>query len=232
MTPLPPRRSSRRPRVPRRSSASPPSTLWTAGTVGFERTGFGPIPVLSRAVQEFSSPRGLVLLAALSPRQQASAPEVMQLLDTGLDRRRRPPRAATLAAIGSGDDLAELIIASLLPPMPALPGPELLTSLTLTAADALHAGGILVVLTRHAHDRHGRLLDPTGAVVTAAQAADLVYLSHIVAAPVTGAVPAAPASTAPHHSAHYNAHLDLLVFLRPGYEDAFESHAGLEGKAA
>ncbi len=51
---------------------------------------------------------------------------------------------------------------------------------TLYAARRLRAGGILVVLT-HCDWTSGELTDPTGAVVTAGQNADLLYLQHIVA---------------------------------------------------
>ena len=50
----------------------------------------------------------------------------------------------------------------------------------LYAARRLRVGGILVVLT-HCDWTSGELTDPAGAVVTAGQNADLLYLQHIVA---------------------------------------------------
>jgi hypothetical protein len=50
----------------------------------------------------------------------------------------------------------------------------------LAAARLLRVGGILAVLT-HCDWSAGELIDPTGAVVAAAQNADLLYLQHIVA---------------------------------------------------
>lgn len=52
--------------------------------------------------------------------------------------------------------------------------------IALYAARRLRVGGILVVLT-HCDWTSGELTDPTGAVVTAGQNADLLYLQHIVA---------------------------------------------------
>ncbi|MBB5808889.1 hypothetical protein F4560_008657 [Saccharothrix ecbatanensis] len=52
--------------------------------------------------------------------------------------------------------------------------------IALYAARRLRIGGILVVLT-HCDWELGELTDPTGAVVTAGQNADLLYLQHIVA---------------------------------------------------
>jgi hypothetical protein len=51
---------------------------------------------------------------------------------------------------------------------------------TLVAARLLRVGGTLAVLT-HCDWTQGELIDPTGAVVAAAQNADLLYFQHVVA---------------------------------------------------
>lgn len=74
-------------------------------------------------------------------------------------------------------DAADLIVASL----PShLSGNQSADLVALYAARRLRVGGILVVLT-HCDWTSGELTDPTGAVVTAGQNADLLYLQHIVA---------------------------------------------------
>lgn len=74
-------------------------------------------------------------------------------------------------------DAADLIVASL---PPHLSGNQSADLVALYAARRLRVGGILVVLT-HCDWTSGELTDPTGAVVTAGQNADLLYLQHIVA---------------------------------------------------
>ncbi len=102
------------------------------------------------------------------------------------------------------------------------------------AATALRGGGILAVLTR-CHDQPGPpgapgpLVDPTGAIVAAAQNADLLYLQHIVipTRPLTPPHPSptlSPAVSPPEPSYRGNldtaghrdiTHVDLLVFAKP-----------------
>ncbi len=77
---------------------------------------------------------------------------------------------------GSFDD-ADLIVTSLLPHRCGDHGADLVA---LYAAQRLRVGGTLVVLT-HCDWTTGELTDPTGAIVTAGQNADLLYLQHIVA---------------------------------------------------
>ena len=72
---------------------------------------------------------------------------------------------------------ADLIIASL---RPEHSGGRRADLVALLAARLLRVGGILVVLT-HCDWTTGELTDPTGAVVTAGQNADLLYLQHIIA---------------------------------------------------
>jgi hypothetical protein len=89
---------------------------------------------------------------------------------------------ATVAApvpdtVTNPGDAADLIVASL---PPHLSGNHSADLVALYAARRLRVGGILVVLT-HCDWTSGELTDPTGAVVTAGQNADLLYLQHIVA---------------------------------------------------
>jgi hypothetical protein len=93
------------------------------------------------------------------------------------------------------------------------------------AAQALSGGGILAVLTRCRPGRDGRLVDPSGAIVAAAQNADLLYLQHIV-------IPAGPLRPPPSRrhddrtavrdedvdgrgGGGIGGHIDLLVFAQP-----------------
>jgi hypothetical protein len=106
----------------------------------------------------------------------------------------------------------------------------------LLGADLLAPGGVLAVLT-HSERGDGRLIDPTGSVVASAQAADLLYLQHIVlltaplhAAPLgtrTGGEPSAgrPAADTRHspegatrgdEPTPGDGVIDLLLFLQPG----------------
>ncbi|WP_038520546.1 hypothetical protein [Amycolatopsis japonica] len=106
-----------------------------------------------------------------------------------------------------------------------------LDRLALLAANRLRQGGILAVYT-HSDWTRGRLVDPTGAIVAAAQHADLLYLQHIVTlhAPVEkGRLRAAPSvavaaeyDRARHRAAvrglpapHLRAHGDVLAFAQP-----------------
>ncbi|WP_424187656.1 hypothetical protein ACOBQX_07630 [Actinokineospora sp. G85] len=78
-------------------------------------------------------------------------------------------------------DSADLIIASVAPHRCGAHGHGNTADLiALYAARRLRVGGILAVLT-HCDWASGELTDPTGAVVTAGQNADLLYLQHIVA---------------------------------------------------
>ncbi|WP_246536117.1 hypothetical protein [Saccharopolyspora endophytica] len=84
------------------------------------------------------------------------------------------------------------------------------------AAAALRAGGMLVVLTHHQlHDQ--QLMDPTGALVTASQDEDLLYLQHVVTllAPLKELTRSARPAPDGRPSVHSRVHLDLLVFAQP-----------------
>jgi hypothetical protein len=97
----------------------------------------------------------------------------------------------------------------------------------LLAAHALRTGGTLAVLT-HCDWTRGELIDPTGPFVASAQAADLLYLQHIIAlhtpirAGTFAAEPHHPAIARAHRIArtsgqpvpHHRIHSDVLVFAR------------------
>lgn len=106
-----------------------------------------------------------------------------------------------------------------------------LDRLALDTAAIVRRGGIVAVYT-HSDGTGERLLDPTGAIVAAAQHADLLYLQHIVAlhTPVrTGRLHARPsASVAAEYeraaqratvhglpAPHLRAHADILAFAQP-----------------
>ncbi|MFD5089893.1 hypothetical protein ACFWMR_04790 [Amycolatopsis thailandensis] len=99
-----------------------------------------------------------------------------------------------------------------------------LDRLALLAATRLRQGGILAVYT-HSDWTRGRLTDPTGAIVAAAQHADLLYLQHIVVlqTPVEkGRLRAAEYDRARHRATvrglpapHLRAHGDVLAFAQP-----------------
>lgn len=137
-------------------------------------------------------------------------------------------------------DAADLIVASLPPHRSGNHSADLVA---LYVAGRLRVGGILVVLT-HCDWTSGELIDPTGAVVTAGQNADLLYLQHIVAlhAPVRdgrfhltgtpsddhpdgdfGGRDTADADARARHRAvvrglpapHRRIHSDVLVFAQP-----------------
>lgn len=151
-----------------------------------------------------------------------------------------PPPAHVSAASPHGIDTvspeADLVITSL-PPTDS--GDRVGDLVALVAARLLRVGGILVVLT-HSDWQTGELVDPTGAVVAAAQNADLLYLQHIVAlhTPVRGGrfatenLPDADGSAAEaqarmeHRAAvgglptpHVRVHSDVLVFSQPHDHD-------------
>ncbi|SDJ00706.1 hypothetical protein SAMN05192558_104132 [Actinokineospora alba] len=147
-----------------------------------------------------------------------------------------PPSAVVPTASPHGFDTvspdADLVITSL-PPADA--GDRVGDVVALLAARLLRVGGILAVLT-HSDWSGGELVDPTGAVVAAAQNADLLYLQHVVALHVpvrdgrfaTELLPDADGSAAERrarteHRAvvrglpapHTRIHSDVLVFAQP-----------------
>jgi hypothetical protein len=126
----------------------------------------------------------------------------------------------------------DLIITSL---RPEDGGDHATDLVALAAARLLRVGGILAVIT-HCDWLAGELIDPTGAIVAAAQNADLLYLQHIIAlhAPVREGRFAVESLTeldsatdemqtrAAHRAAvrglpapHRRVHSDVLLFAQP-----------------
>ncbi|MTE17043.1 hypothetical protein [Nocardia aurantiaca] len=198
------------------SGVAVPSTLWATGPAPFGPADRWPDPVVTRVVREFSAPGDRVLLLDPAPSTGRGGLRAVPA-DTGaaLAITEAAGRDARLGP-GPDNEHAALVLASLLGEGLG-PDPDHVTAL---AARRVAAGGLLVVLSRCRHGVHGVLLDPAATVVADAQAADLLYLQHIIAAPVTGtdiASTAAPSSTQrPEHGhRHEISHLDLFVFLNP-----------------
>jgi hypothetical protein len=153
---------------------------------------------------------------------------------------RSPATSLRSAAAGSGGggqcgaarpDCLDLIITGVEPEQVDDTSAE---RVALAAARRLRLGGILVTLT-HCDHAAGALVDPGGAVVAAAQNADLLYLQHIVVLtdprpgpwPATGERPGdrgettGTASPIPTRGSgdrpmrHDRAHSDLYVFGQP-----------------
>ncbi|WP_063015328.1 hypothetical protein [Nocardia nova] len=191
-----------------------PSTLWAAGTDPIDPDDRWPAPIVSRAVTEFCAPGDRVLLVPW-PAPATRGPLTVMAPDTAaaLTAVDRLDRTARIESGVSGSVRAnELVLASLLV---LNSDPVAAVDRVVELADArLSEGGLLVVLSRCRHSDDGVLSDPAGATVAAAQAADLLYLQHIIAAPLHGDTVTGP--DAPVVSVrHTVAHIDLLVFLRP-----------------
>ncbi|MEU0872961.1 hypothetical protein [Nocardia brasiliensis] len=202
----------------RRSTSSPtgavpiPSTLWALDADRLDWTQRWPEPILSRAVHEFSAPGSRVLLIGWpAPSARGSLRVIEPDTATALAAIRDMDRDGT-DRVGDTGAPVDLVIASLLADHhDSISAAEHVTAL---AIEAMEMGAVLVVLSRCRHSEHGTLLDPAGPVIHCAQAADLLYLQHIIAAPVTGhTITAAPrASGIPRHTV---AHTDVVVFLQP-----------------
>ena len=149
------------------------------------------MPIVRKIVESFSAAEASVII--LEPGTSAT-PSSRTNRGGALDRRTallatvaamgRTARVETIAhastpgpiaAIGEHEQ-ANLVIAFLSPEQAT---PEVCDAVAITAARLLRVGGALAVLT-HTDSERGRLIDPTGTVVTAGQSADLLYLQHIV----------------------------------------------------
>ncbi|RBO79604.1 hypothetical protein [Nocardia puris] len=210
-----------RSRRPRSSSAAVrvPPTLWGLGSEPLDPGDRWPDRALVHAVTEFSAPGARVMLLGWPAPIGRGALRIIES-DT----------AAALSTIGDlgrhgldaptgrtwPDEPVDLVIASLLADhLDPIAAAEHLTAL---ATEVLAMGGLLVVLSRCRHSDSGTLFDPAGPVVAAAQAADLLYLQHIIAAPISGDQITAPADPAPSGTArHTVAHTDVFVFLQPAH---------------
>ncbi|BDT85622.1 hypothetical protein GV791_28770 [Nocardia cyriacigeorgica] len=205
----------------RRPAASPatgtvrvPSTLWALGAKPLDPDDRWPDPVLAHVVGEFSDPGSRVLLIGWPAPTTRGTLRILE-----------PDTAVALAAVRELDRHGidapysgapvDLVIASLLADHPdPMVAAEYVTAV---ATEVMAMGALLVVLSRCRHSQRGVLLDSAGSVVAAAQTADLLYLQHIIAAPVSGhtitTAPAEPA--APGVPRHTVAHTDVFVFLQP-----------------
>ncbi len=187
--------------------AAIPSTIWACGADVLDPNDLWPAVVLRRAITEFSRPAARVrLLAATKTHQLAARRAHTQLADTGRE-------ISTDSPATRGE--ADLIIASLLPAPTHPHSTDSYTRLAFTAADQLRGGAVLAVLTRTGLTPAHTLDDPTGPIVTAAQSADLLYLSHIVATPIRDDTIPAPEHHSHPENRHHVAHIDLTVFIRP-----------------
>ncbi|WP_249644393.1 hypothetical protein [Nocardia sputi] len=211
--------SSRRPRSTS-AAVRVPSTLWALGPAPLDPEDRWPDRVLAHAIAEFSEPASRVMLLGWPAPVARGALRIIE-----------PDTAAALAAIGELDrhgldaptdrnwsgEPVDLVIASLLADhLAPIAAAEHVTAL---ATEVMALGGLLVVLSRCRHSDSGVLRDPAGSVVAAAQAADLLYLQHIIAAPVSGTtITAALADPAVSGTApHIVAHTDVFVFLQPAH---------------
>ncbi|MCP2298377.1 hypothetical protein APR11_004822 [Nocardia amikacinitolerans] len=202
------------------AAARVPSTLWALGPEPLDPDDRWPGPILAHTIAEFSAPASRVMLFGWPTPTARGALRIIE-----------PDTAEALAAIGDLDrhgldaptirnrseEPVDLVIASLL--VEHLNPVAAAEHVTALATEVLAMGGLLVVLSRCRHSESGVLHDPAGSVVAAAQAADLLYLQHIIAAPVRGStITAAPADPAPSGDArHRVAHTDVFVFLQPAH---------------
>ncbi len=251
---------TRRAGAPRRpaiaSSAPIPATVWACGTAPIDPDATWPTPILTKIVAGFSGPgdhtvllawpstppnptQGPVRADGASTASRRTGPDdewaiaLTAIADLGRSAQALhvdpDPRASAAAAglsVQTGN--ADLIITSL---RPERSDNDATDPVALLAARLLRLGGILAVLT-HSDWSRGELFDPTGAVVAAAQNADLLYLQHLVVlhTPIHrgellcqphGAADVEPARV--RHSAqlrrlpeaHRRIHSDVLVFTQP-----------------
>lgn len=204
--------------------AEVPSTIWATGPDQINASDPWPAPIVTRAVTEFSRPAdGVVLLA--SPTTTGRRPRLTSGTRAALTTIEDLERSSTIEHLGDRHGTArtrtphkageaDLILSSLLPPENTTL--SMIDEIIARAAARLAAGGVLVVFTRTTHNRDGVLLDATGATVAAAQAADLLFLQHIVAVPISDGAIVAPVTDATRHTPlHTVAHTDITVLLHP-----------------
>lgn len=208
-------------RSPRSSSAAVrvPSTLWALGSEPLDPGDRWPDRALVHTITEFSAPGARVMLLGWPAPVARGALRIIE-----------PDTAAALSTIGdlgrhgldapadrtwTGEPV-DLVVASLLADhLDPIAAAEHITTL---ATEVLAMGGLLVVFSRCRHSDSGILFDPAGSVVAAAQAADLLYLQHIIAAPISGQIVTATPAPAPSGNArHTVAHTDVFVFLQPAH---------------
>ncbi|WP_433754715.1 hypothetical protein [Nocardia sp. CA-135398] len=211
-----------------RASASVvvPATVWAAGSDPLDPGERWPQPIVSRAVREFCAPGGRVLLLGWpAPATRGGLHAVAADTATACASVETLGRTAHHEPHTGTDEAVDLVLVSLLADhLDPVAAAEQVATL---AVQRLAMGGLLVVLGRCRHSRSGVLIDPAGAVVAAAQAADLLYLQHIIAVPVTGTtITAPPPATAPDSGAdrglvaHTVAHTDVFAFLLPRCQES------------
>ncbi|MFX0578822.1 hypothetical protein [Nocardia nepalensis] len=220
-TPQRPSRSATGPTSPATGMVAVPSTLWAAGSKPFDPDDRWPEPILSRAVREFCVPGGRALLIGWPTPTTRGGLHVAE-----------PDTAAALVTVaalgrhgvsepdpGAGEPVDLVVVSLLADHFDPVGAADRVAGL---GVERLAMGGLLVVLGRCRHSGEGVLVDPAGAVVAAAQAADLLYLQHIIAVPVTGhtiTATAAADALAPSAGRHVVAHADVFVFLQPSAQD-------------
>ncbi|MBH0777682.1 hypothetical protein [Nocardia bovistercoris] len=201
-----------------------PSTLWPTGPDPLDPGHRWPAPILTRAVEEFCPPGGRVsLLNRHAPATRGelravhadttAAYTLIESLGHPTDPAPHTGTAPGAGPVGAGS--VDLVVVSLLADHldPVTTAEHTVSQ----AVSRLAVGGVLVVLGRCRHSRTGVLLDPAGPVVAAAQAADLLYLQHVIAAPVTEDTITRTASADPPDgpARHVVAHIDVFAFLLP-----------------
>ncbi|HEX5495429.1 MAG TPA: hypothetical protein VFX70_12735 [Mycobacteriales bacterium] len=193
-----------------------PLSVWPCAPDPPAARGTPPVPVLllQRLIAVYSHPATVVL---------AAGADASRIADVAIDLGRRPvidPAGHPRPFPAVGATRAALIIAT---PPAVTCDPARYTRW----ARALTPTGILTVLTPALHGT-GALLP--GRVVTAARAAGLAYLQHIiamrahlhgdhlVAAPTRDDLAQAATAQAAGMPVHRTAHTDVLVFTAPDFE--------------
>jgi hypothetical protein len=188
------RRSPKQPATTRELAPIPP-TVWTAGPDPIDPAATWPVPIIETITTSFSA-RGARVLLAPWPATEGAASRAGHVgeLDAALDAVHALGRHPAITKLGQrtagegavSDETAsasvtaaervDLVITSLPPDRGADGSAE---TLAIAASRALAFGGILAVYT-HSGWSSGRLTDPSGPMIVAAQNADLLYLQHIV----------------------------------------------------
>ncbi|KZM69755.1 hypothetical protein [Nocardia terpenica] len=187
-----------------------PTTLWAAGPTPIDPHDPWPPRLLTRAVLEYSRPGDRVMLLP-----DASTPTTSTLAELG--RTLVPATTDPDESVPVAD--TDLILTTLLPE----PEPHTVPEAVQTASARLRVGGLLIVFSRCSHDSDGHLRDFSGHLVSAAQHCDLLYLQHLIAAPVHGTAivaapthPGTPCRIVGGPNEHNDIiHTDVSVFLQP-----------------
>jgi hypothetical protein len=230
-----------------RNLAPIPPTVWTAGPDPIDPSAAWPVPIIEAITTSFSAPGDRVVLApwpahavdywgVADDGELAAARDAVHALGRDAAVAELVPTTSSSAATvvpeeavregAVATDRVNLVITSLPPERGADGSPEVLA---IAAARVLAFGGVLAVYT-HSDRPAGRLTDPSGPMIAAAQNADLLYLQHIVTlhTPIhSGRLQPMPeplrqasdgvalsAQTLGSPTAHVRAHGDVLVFAQ------------------